>query len=108
MNPSEAANVLVRPLCSNCRYQSATQLRVAGKAYFKALFYTLIWFIGAVVIFVDIPAKQKIAAGIACILVLFVGYLWLWFRANGLREINLTIEESTVVIKTGISLSRKV
>ncbi|WP_256625712.1 macro domain-containing protein, partial [Klebsiella michiganensis] len=34
-------------------------------------------------------------------LVLFVGYLWLWFRANGLREINLTIEESTVVIKTG-------
>lgn len=32
---------------------------------------------------------------------LFVGYLWLWFRANGLREINLTIEESTVVIKTG-------
>ena len=32
---------------------------------------------------------------------LFVGYLWLWFRSNGLREINLTIEESTVVIKTG-------
>nr|WP_187696040.1 macro domain-containing protein [Klebsiella oxytoca] len=25
----------------------------------------------------------------------------MWFRANGLREINLTIEESTVVIKTG-------
>jgi hypothetical protein len=63
-------------------------------------------FIGAVVIFVDIPAKQKIAAGIACILVLFVGYLWLWFRAKWLREINLTIEESTVVIKTGISAGR--
>lgn len=68
---------------------------------FKGYASLLFGFIGAVVIFVDIPAKQKIAAGIACILVLFVGYLWLWFRANGLREINLTIEESTVVIKTG-------
>ncbi|MDM3062793.1 macro domain-containing protein [Citrobacter sp. CK180] len=68
---------------------------------FKGYASLLFGFICAVVIFVDIPAKQKIAAGIACILVLFVGYLWLWFRANGLREINLTIEESTVVIKTG-------
>lgn len=68
---------------------------------FKGYASLLFGFIGAVVIFVDIPAKQKNAAGIACILVLFVGYLWLWFRANGLREINLTIEESTVVIKTG-------
>lgn len=68
---------------------------------FKGYASLLFGFIGAVVIFVDIPAKQKIAAGIACILVLFIGYLWLWFRANGLREINLTIEESTVVIRTG-------
>lgn len=58
-------------------------------------------FIGAVVIFVDIPANQKIAAGLACIAVLIVAYLWLWYRANSLREINLTIEESTVIIKTG-------
>lgn len=68
---------------------------------FKGYASLLFGFISAVVIFVDIPAKQKITAGGICITILLVGYFWLWFRANGLREINLTIEESTVVIKTG-------
>jgi hypothetical protein len=68
MNPSEAANVLVairyvatavisQPL--NCVWQV--------KRISKALSTLSFSFIGAVVIFVDIPAKQKIAAGIACI-----------------------------------------
>ncbi|AIX52585.1 DUF6430 domain-containing protein (plasmid) [Klebsiella pneumoniae] len=68
---------------------------------FKGYASLLFGFIGAVVIFVDIPANQKIAAGLACIAVLIIAYLWLWYRANSLREINLTIEESTVIIKTG-------
>lgn len=68
---------------------------------FKGYASLLFGFIGAVVIFVDIPANQKIATGLACIAVLIIAYLWLWYRANSLREINLTIEESTVIIKTG-------
>ncbi|EAY1316420.1 hypothetical protein O0466_003236 [Salmonella enterica] len=68
---------------------------------FKGYASLLFGFIGAIVIFVDIPANQKIAAGGVCIIVLIIGYLWLWCRANSLREINLTIEESTVIIKTG-------
>lgn len=68
---------------------------------FKGYASLLFGFIGAVVIFVDIPANQKIAAGLVCIAVLIIAYLWLWYRANTLREINLTIEGSTVIIKTG-------
>lgn len=68
---------------------------------FKGYASLLFGFIGAVVIFVDIPANQKIATGLACIAVLIIAYLWLWYRANSLREINLIIEESTVIIKTG-------
>jgi len=68
---------------------------------FKSYASLLFGFIGAVVIFVDIPANEKILAGVASIILLFVGYLWFWYRANSLREINLTIEESTVTIKTG-------
>ncbi|WP_422527072.1 macro domain-containing protein [Serratia fonticola] len=68
---------------------------------FKGYASLLFGFIGAIVIFVDIPANQKIVAGGICIIVLIIGYIWLWRRANRLREINLTIEESTVVIKTG-------
>ena len=67
------------------------------KGYASLLFVC----IGAIVIFVDIPSEQKIAAGIICILILFLGYCWLWRRANNLKEISLTIEESTVIIKTG-------
>lgn len=68
---------------------------------FKGYASLLFGFIGGVVIFVDIPANQKVAAGGICILVLIIGYLWLWHRANNLREVNLTIEGSSVIIKTG-------
>ncbi|EAP7573209.1 hypothetical protein EK532_20980 [Salmonella enterica] len=74
---------------------------------FKGYASLLFGFIGAVVIFVDIPANQKIAAGLACIAVLIIAYFWLWYRANSLREINLTIEESTVIIKTGDIFKQK-
>ncbi|MBK0124531.1 hypothetical protein IAE30_12315 [Pantoea sp. S61] len=68
---------------------------------FKGYASLLFGFIGGVVIFVDIPASQKILSGGVCLLILIIGYIWLWKRANSLKEISLTIEESTVVIKTG-------
>lgn len=58
--------------------------------------------ISAIVMFVDdIPVNEKKLAGVACIIVLIFIYIFLWVRANWLREINLTIEGSTVIIKTG-------
>ncbi|EBR7327587.1 TPA: macro domain-containing protein [Serratia marcescens] len=65
--------------------------------------YTSIIFglIGGSLYFVDIPTEQKIAYGIVCLVILILVYLYLWHRANSLREIKLTIDESTVIIKTG-------
>jgi len=65
--------------------------------------YTSIIFgvIGGSLYFVDIPTGQKVAYGIVCIVILFFAYIYLWRRANSLREIKLTIDESTVIIKTG-------
>ncbi|BEN76531.1 hypothetical protein SMKC081_46760 (plasmid) [Serratia marcescens] len=57
--------------------------------------------IGGPLYFVDIPTEQKIVYGIICLVVLILVYLYLWHRANSLREIKLTIEGSTVIIKTG-------
>lgn len=65
--------------------------------------YTSIIFgvIGGSLYFVDIPTEKKVAYGIVCIVILFFVYIYLWRRANSLREIKLTIDESTVIIKTG-------
>jgi len=65
--------------------------------------YTSIIFgwIGGSLSFVDIPTEQKLAYGILCLVILILVYLYLWHRANSLREIKLTIDESTVIIKTG-------
>lgn len=68
---------------------------------FKSYTSLLSGFISACVIFVDIPASQRIAAGVVFIIILIIVYFYLWCRANGLREITLTIEESKVIIKTG-------
>lgn len=68
---------------------------------FKGYASLLSGFIGAVVIFVDIPTDKKIMAGVGCIIVLLIGYVYFWCRANNLREITLTIDESKVIIKTG-------
>lgn len=68
---------------------------------FKLYASSLFGFISGIVIFVDIPASQKIMYGILCIVLLIVCYIWIWKRANKLREINIMIEESNVIIKTG-------
>ncbi len=57
--------------------------------------------IAAVVLFKDIPLEYKDIAGVTCIILLILVYLFIWRRANKLRAINLTVEGSTVTIKTG-------
>lgn len=68
---------------------------------FKGYASLLLALISGVVIFVDIPASQKIMYGALCIVILIICYIWIWIRANKLREINITIEGSNVIIKTG-------
>lgn len=68
---------------------------------FKVYASSLFGFISGIVIFVDIPARQKIIYGILCIGILIICYVLIWKRANKLREISITIEESNVIIKTG-------
>jgi len=52
-------------------------------------------------IFVEIPACWKITAGGLFLLGLGLLYFCLWYRANGLQTVQLNIEGSTVVIRTG-------
>lgn len=68
---------------------------------FKIYASSLFGFISGIVIFVDIPASKKILYGGLCIVLLIICYIWIWRRANNLREINITIEGSSVIIKTG-------
>ncbi|ELC5340095.1 hypothetical protein RJL32_003846 [Salmonella enterica] len=68
---------------------------------FKVYASSLFCFISGIVMFVDIPASQKILYGGLCIVILIICYIWIWKRANNLREINISIEESNVIIKTG-------
>jgi hypothetical protein len=52
-------------------------------------------------IFVDIPDEYRIMAGVAILVLLILTYLVLWGRSNNLQNISLSIEGSTVNIKTG-------
>jgi hypothetical protein len=57
--------------------------------------------LSAVLIFVDVPTDLK-PYGLALFFgTLVVGYAATWFRSNNLRNMNLSIEESAVNIKTG-------
>ncbi len=57
--------------------------------------------IAVAVMFIDIPAEHKITYGILLVFVLILLYLYLWVRANRLKNITLTVEGSTVNIMTG-------
>lgn len=57
--------------------------------------------IAAIVLFWDIPNKYKNHAGFLCIVILILIYLLIWLRANKIKLIKLSVEESTVIIKTG-------
>ncbi|GKV75916.1 hypothetical protein PEC106568_10900 [Pectobacterium carotovorum subsp. carotovorum] len=57
--------------------------------------------IAAVVLFWDIPDKLKNPSGIICIIILVIVYILIWFKANKIKSIDLSVEGSTVTIKTG-------
>ena len=57
--------------------------------------------LSALLLFIDIPAKYKILAGVAYLLVLALIHIFTWRHANSLREINIEIEGSKVNIITG-------
>jgi len=54
-----------------------------------------------VVIFVDIPAEWKLKFGLIFLALLAFTYLAIWFRSSNLNSININIDGSDVVIKTG-------
>nr|WP_279075989.1 macro domain-containing protein [Hafnia alvei] len=57
--------------------------------------------IAAIVIFWEIPKESKNMAGLACIFVLIAIYLLIWLNSNKLKSIDLSVDGSTVTIKTG-------
>jgi len=52
-------------------------------------------------IFIDIPDRFKLWAGLVVALVFICLYLFLWWWYNTLKNVNLLIEGSRVIIKTG-------
>lgn len=57
--------------------------------------------LSGILIFVDIPSDYRIMAGIAILALLILTYITLWAGSNNLQDISLSIEGSTVNIKTG-------
>ena len=58
-------------------------------------FFTIIF------IFVDIPAQYKTSAGLLVGFIFVCLYLGLWLWCNTLKKVNLVIDGSKVVVKTG-------
>lgn len=54
-----------------------------------------------VFIVIDIPDKLKTTVGLLLLGILLCLYIILWIRSNFLSEINLAINNSTVLVKTG-------
>lgn len=52
-------------------------------------------------IFIDVSAKYKTYAGLCVVLFFFLLYIYLWFRYNNLKKLNLVIDGSKVSILTG-------
>ena len=52
-------------------------------------------------IFVTIPDKEKISAGIVCVILLVATYTYFWWTSKNLIEVELKIESSKVIVKAG-------
>lgn len=63
--------------------------------------------IAAIVLFWEIPKDCKNLAGLTWIAILFVIYFIIWYRANKLKSIDLSVDGSTVTIKTGDIFSER-
>lgn len=75
-----------------------------NKKIFKTFQQISSWFfaiLSAVLIFIDIPEKYRIASGIVFMILLLLIYLGVWRWANKLHHVTLNIEGSTVNITTG-------
>lgn len=57
--------------------------------------------LSAIFMFWDISIEYKTFVGLGCIAFLIILYFFIWVRANKLKSIDLSIEGSTVTIKTG-------
>lgn len=62
---------------------------------------TITAILSAVLIFLDIPNQWRITSGVVYVVFLSVIYIFLWIRANRLRQIDIRIGITTVVIKSG-------
>lgn len=62
----------------------------------------LLTIFGGVVLFIDdTPLKERWIFPVVLILVLIVWYVFLWWRASNLKDIDLDIESTTISIVTG-------
>ena len=62
----------------------------------------LLTIFGGVVLFIDdTPLKERWIFPVVLILVLIVWYVFLWWRASNLKDIDLNIESTTISIVTG-------
>ncbi|MGT2683214.1 macro domain-containing protein [Streptococcus porci] len=68
---------------------------------FSNICATITAILSAVLIFFDIPNQWRITSGVVYVVFLSVIYIFLWIRANRLRQIDIRIGITTVVIKSG-------
>ena len=68
---------------------------------FSNICATITAILSAVMIFLDIPNQWRIVSGVVYVLFLSVTYVFLWIRANRLRQVDIKIGTTTVVVKSG-------
>ncbi|ASW50167.2 macro domain-containing protein [Streptococcus suis] len=68
---------------------------------FSNICATITAILSAVLIFLDIPNQWRIVSGVVYVLFLSVTYVFLWIRANRLRQVDIKIGTTTVVVKSG-------
>lgn len=68
---------------------------------FSNICATITAILSAVLIFLDIPNQWRIVSGVVYVSFLSVTYVFLWIRANRLRQVDIKIGTTTVVVKSG-------
>lgn len=68
---------------------------------FSNICATITAILSAVLIFLDIPNKWRLTSGVVYVAFLCVIYIFLWRRANRLRQVNIKIGVTTLIVKSG-------
>ena len=68
---------------------------------FSNICATITAILSAVLIFLDIPNKWRLTSGVVYVAFLCVIYIFLWRRANILRQVNIKIGVTTLIVKSG-------